>query len=222
MFRTPIRCALLGLCFLTAAASARADAAECKEQACRTSAKPAPLDLMKFIRGGAPKSASSIAATSGKSLAPKTAAPKTAAPKTAATHAVAQGKPIKAVGRTPRDARAARLPSPALPESASGYAPPSTDVEVVQADSLNAIDLAAGRAPADIFGQAFADVSAPNLENVRLVSANEINDVDRKSVASEPSPLRPSGTAAARPESWMENFWTAVGARLVGLTQFLR
>ncbi len=184
----------LGLLFTLGAAAAP----DCDGAGCSKSAPAKPLNIMQFMREQA-------------------ASTRVAKPPRDKARATANVK------RPTRRAVAAQLQPanrPALPvdASASFASQPAQSVQVVSSDELNAIDRAAGSAPAETVGAAIAAGAA-----VQMVDAEEFNDIDRKTENSPPlsAGATPQRDAPAHNEqassSWLQWIWSAVGSTLTAL-----
>lgn len=203
-FRAIVCSVALGLGLLTGVDASAAP--DCDGTECRKTAPAKPLNIMQFMR--------EQAASTRAAEPPRTKARATADVKRPARRAVAaQSKP----GSKPAN-RSAPLPADASASFASQPAQgvPQQSVPVVQSDELNAIDRAAGAAPAETVGAGTTAGSA-----VRMVDAEEFNDIDRKVENSPTHSANVERDAPARNEqansSWLQWIWSAIGSTLTAL-----
>lgn len=191
----------LGLLF-TLGASAAPD---CEGTECRKTAPAKPLNIMQFMREQA---ASTRAAKPPRDIARATANVKRPARRAVAAQPKPASKPANRPA-LPVDASASFASQPAQNV-------PAQSVQVVPSDELNAIDRAAGSAPAETVGAAIAAGVA-----VQMVDAEEFNDIDRKSENNPTLSTNVERDAPARNEqansSWLQWIWSAIGSTLTAL-----
>lgn len=188
------------------------------------------LDLQKFMReqAASTRTPEAMLATAGKSRhvhTPKAPAPKVAqshhrSHRAAAAQARAEQKPSERAS-----AEAAPADTPATDTRS-----PAPDVQVVSADEVNSIDLAAGPAPVGAGSKASDTVQGAltAAQDVQVVVGNQFNKIDKGAIltkpvaASETTGSEVAATPSSESKSWMAWLWSAIGAGFVVLAGVAR
>jgi hypothetical protein len=126
---------------------------------------------------------------------------------TAAARAKARPAHIRSAAQHKHQTAAGQQPPDQLPvEAAAAFASQSNpQVQVVSFDEVNSIDRIADAVPAETVGAAIS-----GDQNVQLIAAQDVNDIDRKA-------------AGGRTHiSWLQRIWSALGSALDALAAATR